>query len=163
MDIFDEEIIRFWSCLSRATVRYIMVGGYATNLNGYQRITEDMDIWIEDTLENRRNLRTAFRECDMGDYFMIETMQIIPGWTNFNLNNGLKLDVMLDVKGLESFTFQECYDLANIAEIDGVIVPFLHINQLIESKKAANRPKDQIDDIYLILWPVSRFFRFNAI
>ena len=80
---------------------------------------------------------------------MLATMQIIPGWTNFKLNNGLKLDLMLDVKGLEGFTFQECLGQANKAEIDGIIVPFLHINHLIASKKAANRPKDQIDVIYL--------------
>ena len=29
------------------------------------------------------------------------------------------------------------------------MVRFLHINHLIASKKAANRPKDQIDVIYL--------------
>jgi hypothetical protein len=149
MDIFDEEIIKFWSCLTTSKVKYIMVGGYATNLNGYQRFTGDMDIWIEDTLENRKNLRDAFKNCDMGDYYMLETMQIIPGWTNFNLNNGLKLDLMLDVKGLEGFTFQQCLEQSNKANIDGVIVPFLHINHLIESKKAANRPKDRIDVIYL--------------
>ncbi len=149
MDVFDEEIIKFWRCLSEAGVRYIMVGGYATNLNGYQRITDDMDIWIEDTTENRNNIRIAFNACKMGDYHMLATMQIIPGWTNFNLNNGLKLDLMLDVKGLEGFTFQECLGQANKAEIDGIIVPFLHINHLIASKKAANRPKDQIDVIYL--------------
>ncbi len=149
MDIFDEEIIKFYKALNDSNVKYIMVGGYATNLNGYQRYTGDMDLWIEDTIENRRNLRTAFRNCKMGDYFMLETMQIIPGWTNFNLNNGLKLDLMLDVKGLEGFTFDECRMQANKADIDGVTVPFLHINHLIESKKAANRPKDQIDVIYL--------------
>lgn len=149
MDVFDEEIIKFWRCLSKANVRYIMVGGFATNLNGFQRVTDDMDIWIEDTLDNRNNLRKAFIDCGMGDYYMLATMQIIPGWTNFNLNNGLKLDIMLDVKGLEGFTFQECLDQANKAEIEGVIVPFLHINHLISSKIAANRPKDQIDVIYL--------------
>jgi len=126
-----------------------MVGGYATNLNGYQRYTGDMDLWIEDTVENRRNLRAAFKECEMGDFYMLETMQIIPGRTSFNLNNGLKLDLMLGVKGLESFTFDECLEQANIADIEGVRVPFLHINHLISSKKAANRPKDQIDVIYL--------------
>lgn len=105
MDIFDEEIIKFWKALAACGVRYIMVGGYATNLNGYQRYTGDMDLWIDDTIENRRNLRTAFSECEMGDYYMLETMQIIPGWTSFNLNNGLKLDLMLAVKGLEGFTF----------------------------------------------------------
>lgn len=29
------------------------------------------------------------------------------------------------------------------------IIPFLHINQLIENKKAVNRPKDQLDVIEL--------------
>jgi predicted nucleotidyltransferase len=56
---------------------------------------------------------------------------------------------MLGVKGLENFTFDECLEQANIADIEGVKVPFLHINHLISSKKAANRPKDQIDVIYL--------------
>ncbi|HEX8462223.1 MAG TPA: nucleotidyltransferase [Segetibacter sp.] len=149
MDIFDKEVIKFWKCLSDSNVRYIMIGGYATNLNGYQRYTGDMDLWIEDSIENRKNLRTAFRNCEMGDYFMLETMQIVPGWTNFNLNNGLKLDLLLDVKGLEDFTFEECLGQANKADIDDITVPFLHINHLIASKKAANRPKDQIDVIYL--------------
>ena len=79
MDIFDEEIIKFYKALNDSNVKYIMVGGYATNLNGYQRL---QGTWIEDSIENRRNLRTAFRNCEMGDYFMLETMQIIPGWTN---------------------------------------------------------------------------------
>jgi hypothetical protein len=40
-------------------------------------------------------------------------------------------------------------DMASIADIDGVKVPFLHINQLIANKKAVNRPKDQLDVIEL--------------
>lgn len=145
MDIFDEEIIKFWESLKKNEVRYIMVGGYATNIHGYQRYTGDMDIWIEDSQVNRLNLRVAFREAGMGDYFMMERMQFIPGWTDFRLNNGLKLDIMVDMKGLEGFSFDECYQLATIADIENVPVPFLHINQLIVNKKAVNRPKDQID------------------
>ncbi len=38
MDIFDEEILEFWKSLQNNKVRYIMVGGYATNLHGFQRI-----------------------------------------------------------------------------------------------------------------------------
>ena len=34
-------------------------------------------------------------------------------------------------------------------EIEGVNVPFLHINQLIDNKKAVNRPKDQSDVVEL--------------
>ncbi len=149
MDIFDEEILKFWAALENCQVRYIMVGGYATNLHGYQRYTGDIDIWIADTLENRRHLREAFAESGMGDYYMLETMQFVPGWTDFHLNNGLRLDILVSMKGLEGYTFEECMDMASIADIDGVKVPFLHINQLIANKKAVNRPKDQLDVIEL--------------
>jgi predicted nucleotidyltransferase len=151
MDIFDEEILKFWAALQNQGVKYIMVGGYATNLHGFQRYTGDIDIWIDDTTENRTRLRKAFSECGMGDYYMLETMQFVPGWTDFNLMNGLRLDIMVSMKGLEGYTFDECLNMASVAEIDGVKVPFLHINQLIANKKAVNRPKDQIDVIELEL------------
>lgn len=49
MDIFDEEILKFWKALADNRVKYIMIGGYATNIHGFQRYTGDMDIWIEDS------------------------------------------------------------------------------------------------------------------
>lgn len=149
MDIFDEEILKFWAALQKCQVKYIMVGGYATNLHGYQRFTGDIDIWIEDMIENRKRLRQAFSDCGMGDYYMLETMQFVPGWTDFHLNNGLRLDIMINMKGLEGYSFDECLSMASIADIDGVQIPFLHINQLIANKKAVNRPKDQLDVIEL--------------
>jgi hypothetical protein len=149
MDIFDEEILKFWAALEGQKVRYIMVGGYATNLHGYQRYTGDIDIWLEDSHENRHHLRQAFVECGMGDYYMVETMQFVPGWTEFRLMNGLRLDIMVSMKGLEGYSFDECLNMASIADIDGIKVPFLHINQLIANKKAVNRPKDQVDVIEL--------------
>lgn len=149
MDIFDIEIIKFWKSLQDNHVKFIVVGGYATNLHGYQRFTGDMDIWIEDTLENRRRLRGAFKEYGIGDFEMMERMQFVPGWTNFYLNNGMQLDIMVNMKGLEGFSFEECQQLASLADIDGVQVPFLHINHLIANKVAVNRPKDQLDVMYL--------------
>src|SRR5258706_4541796 len=118
MDIFDEEILKFWGALQNNHVRYIMVGGYATNLHGFQSYTGDIDIWLEDTPVNRKSLRTAFIECGMGDYFMLDTMQFVPGWTDFQLNNGLRLDILIDMKGLEGYSFDECLQMAAIADID---------------------------------------------
>ncbi|MCP9751636.1 hypothetical protein [Ferruginibacter sp. HRS2-29] len=149
MDVFDEEIIRFYRSLFLNDVKYIMIGGYATNLHGYQRYTGDIDIWLDDTLENRQKLRKAFKEAEMGDYFMLETMQFVPGWTDFRLNNGLRLDILIEMKGLEDYTFDECLSIAQIAQIDDVNIPFLHINQLIANKRVVNRPKDQLDVIEL--------------
>jgi len=72
VDIFDEGILNFWKALEEFNVKYIMVGGYATNLHGFQRFTGDLDIWLKDDIENRKALRKAFLKCDMGDYPMID-------------------------------------------------------------------------------------------
>ncbi|MNI54718.1 hypothetical protein D3C73_1096280 [compost metagenome] len=96
-------------------------------------------------MDNRKRLREAFRLSDLGDIPQLETIPFVTGWTDFHLNNGLRLDILTDMKGLEGFSFDDCLELASIAEIDNVKIPFLHINQLIANKKAINRPKDQID------------------
>jgi hypothetical protein len=149
MDIFDVEIIKFWRSLQQNKVKFIMIGGFATNLHGYQRFTGYMDIWIDDTLANRKNLRNAFLDYGLGDIELLERMQFIAGWTDFHLKNGLQLDVVTEMKGLENYSFDACYNLAAIAEIDDVQIPFLHINHLILNKKKVGREKDLLDVIYL--------------
>ena len=145
MDILDEDILSLWRSLNNNDVRYIMIGGFATNLHGYSRVTNDIDLWIDDTLHNRKNLRKALNEQGSGDYDVIESMQFVPGWTDFQLNFGFKLDVMTSVKGLENIGFEECYNYAVVAEIENIQVKFLHLNHLIICKKAVGRPKDLLD------------------
>lgn len=53
------------------------------------------------------------------------------------------------MKGLEGYSFDECMTVAKKVDIASITVPFLHINHLIQNKKAVNRPKDQLDVIYL--------------
>jgi len=148
MDIYDETFLNLWNYLNRNHVRYIMVGGFATNLNGFQRFTADVDLYIEDSLANRRNLRKAFRDLGLGDFEPIERIDFIPGWVDFQLNNGVKVDIMTSLEGVEE-SFEECLALAPIAEIENLKIPFLHINHLIDNKRSVNRPKDQIDVIEL--------------
>lgn len=149
MDMLDDELLRFWKALNDNNVRYIMVGGFATRFHGFNRNTDDLDMWLEDTLENRKNLRKSFQILGYGDFSSLEMMQFVPGWTNFYIGSGIELDIMTSMKGLENITFSECLNMASIANLEGVSVPFLHINHLIENKKIVNRPKDQIDVIEL--------------
>lgn len=149
MDIFDEELLRFWSICNQAKLKYIMVGGVATNLHGFNRSTEDIDIWIADTEENRSILRSVFKIYGYTDLPSFKSMQFVPGWTYFHLNNGIRLDIMTTVKGLEGYTFDECLELASVATIFEVEVPILHLNQLIMAKEASDRPKDRVDVLAL--------------
>ena len=84
MDFLDEELIRFWRTLNENKVKYIMVGGFAIRFHGYNRNTDDLDIWLQDTLENRKKLRAAFLQLEYGDLEPLETMQFVPGFSNIS-------------------------------------------------------------------------------
>lgn len=145
MDFLDEEILKLWKALYTNDVKYIMVGGFATNLNGFARMTDDIDVWLKDTLENRKKFRQALKEIDIGDFENIETTEFIPGWSTIYLNSGFELDIMSYIKGFEKENFDACYEAAPTAMIQNIPVKFLHINDLIRSKKHKPRPKDLID------------------
>jgi hypothetical protein len=144
MDILDDELIKFWQVLNEYSVKYIMVGGFVTRFHGFNRSTDDLDLWLEDTLENRKKPRVSFFQLGYGDFPSIETMQFVPGFSNFNIGGGIELDILSEMKGLEEFSFDECLVQASIANLEGIRVPFLHINHLIRNKKTTNGPKDQV-------------------
>lgn len=145
----DEGLLDFWRVLNKHSVAYIMVGGFAVNMNGFTRATDDSDLWLKDTPDNRSNFRTAYAELGYGDISSLETMEFIPGWTQFYIAGGIILDIMTSMKGLENKGFDECLQQARVADLGGILVPFLHINDLLLNKKAVARPKDQLDVIEL--------------
>ena len=139
------QIIEIWKYFYLNKVKYLTIGGFAVNIYGYGRNTGDIDIFIEDSIENRENLRAALKKAGIGDFENIKTMQFIPGWTDITLNFNLRLDIMTSVKGLENSTFEQLLDKAYITEINDIPVYFLDYENLIKAKKAANRPKDILD------------------
>jgi hypothetical protein len=141
----NSQIIEIWKFFSIHKVKYLTIGGFAVNIYGYGRNTGDIDIFIEDTIENRENLRIALKNAGIGDFENIKTMQFIPGWTDISLNFDLRLDIMTSVKGLENNTFEQLLEKAYITEINDVPVYFLDYESLIKAKKATNRLKDQLD------------------
>jgi hypothetical protein len=83
MDIENEEFLLFLKCAGQNNLRYLCIGGYAVNYYGYHRATDDMDIWIAPTAENKisflNTLRcmnysesetNAIKEEDFTTYFM---------------------------------------------------------------------------------------------
>nr|WP_294777569.1 hypothetical protein [uncultured Flavobacterium sp.] len=139
------EIVNIWQKLNENNVRYLTIGGLAVNIYGYTRNTGDVDILIEDTPENRKNLRKAFAAIGIGDFEAIETMQFIPGFTDFTISYDLRLDVMTSIKGIENESFDSLLNNATIVLLKETPVYFLDYDSLIKAKKATNRLKDQLD------------------
>ncbi len=145
MAIFNEDFRDFIIALNNNDVEYILVGGYSVILHGYSRTTGDLDIWAKKDSTNYLKLAKAFKEFKMPVFDMTEE--------NFLNNPGLNvftfgrppssIDIMTDVKGLD---FEKAFHSSTFIEVEKLKVRLIHLNQLIEAKKAAGRYKD-LDDI----------------
>ncbi len=56
-----------------------------TNATWSYRATQDVDLYIDDTLENRKNLRKTFADLGLGDFEPIERLQFIPPVVDFSI------------------------------------------------------------------------------
>lgn len=141
----NSQIVEIWKYLAENKVKYLTIGDLAVNIYGYYRNEGIIEIYFEDSIENRVKLREAIKQAGIGDFENLNTMQFVPGWTDIALDFNLRLDIMTSVKGLENNSFEQLLEKAYIIEISDIPVYFLDYENLIIAKKAANRPKDLLD------------------
>lgn len=145
MDIFDSELLEVFKAFENHKVRYMVVGGFATNFYGYARATGDIDFWLEDSPQNRKKLIEALEAMGYGRVEALNTVPMFAGYCEILLDNGMYADLMESILGFEKGDFSDCYEKAVIAEIMGIKVRFLHYNHLLQSKESSNRLKDKLD------------------
>lgn len=143
--IFNDDFRDFIQAMNNQNVDYILVGGYAVILHGYRRVTGDMDIWVDRTKENYLKLIRAFTEFGLPVFDMTEQNFLDVDTTDvFSYGRPpVSIDIITKLKGVK---FQDAYPQAQVYNEDGLMIRFLHLNNLIEAKKAAGRHKDW-DDI----------------
>lgn len=148
-NIFNSDFRDFISALNSQSVRYILVGGYSVILYGYPRTTGDMDIWVERSVENYQNIKKAFDQFGMPVFDMtLDNFLSHPNWDVFTFGTPpVAIDLMVQVQGLD---FEMAYENSVLFEDDGLSVRTIHKNDLIQTKKVVNRPKDQDDLLNLL-------------
>lgn len=144
---WSTQINEFIELAAQHGVRMIMVGGGAVNFHGYQRHSADVDFWIETTEDNLQNLISVFREMGFEiDAFPKEVVEQ-------NQNISIKFSpVDLNLELITRFEIGKSFDAAmeesQQVEFEGNRTfkwNVLNLNDLIESKRRAGRPKDLLD------------------
>ena len=133
--------------LDRAGVEFILVGGLAATLHGSSRTTYDVDIVYSRTPDNMRRLSEALaahapylRGAPPGLPFVLDPATIERG-LNFTLTTGLgDLDILGEIAG--GGTYGSLLDSTILVELFGRPCRVLTLEGLIQSKRAAGRPKD---------------------
>jgi predicted nucleotidyltransferase len=146
MDIFEEDILEFFQLLNKHSVKFILVGGLAVNYHGFSRSTGDVDLWLDESSENRKKLVNALKEKKIEGCEAFLTYPLLAGFAEILLNNGVYIDLMSDLQFFKQNRFDECYQRADKFRLNDTIeLAVLHINSLIEEKEKSSRPKDQED------------------
>jgi hypothetical protein len=126
--------------LNAAGARYLVIGGIACILHGYVRATTDLDVLIERSPDNAGRVLEGLARIGYG--FARE-------WTAKELL-ARPITVIGDDPAVDVFTvawtvkYEQAVRRAASAEVEGVIIPFIGLDDLIATKRTG-RLQDAAD------------------
>jgi hypothetical protein len=123
-------------------VAYVLVGGHAVRLNGFNRSTEDIDILLPSSLENGRKVIKALS-------FLPSSQELEEEWfappagepENIRVADELLIDLLFAANGQ---TYESLQSHIRTLHVDGVAIRTLDIEGLLKTK-TDYRHKDRID------------------
>jgi hypothetical protein len=129
------DCLDFFQALNERNIRYMMVGMAAVALQGGSMVTDDIDLWVENLAD------PAFQAAaqSVGGIY-IPPINLAPPLVSGRGLDGI--DLVLSMSGLGKF--DEEYQYVCWMDLESVMTPVLAVERIIISKRAANRPKDQI-------------------
>lgn len=128
--------------LARAGVDFAVVGGLAVILNGYPRLTLDVDILAHDDPENIRKLLECLRGWGEGWARELRVEDFTPQEGCIRLTEEFDLDIFTRMKGKSLTDFRS--GLRDL-EMEAVRISYLSPADLIFLKEGSWREKDQLD------------------
>jgi hypothetical protein len=122
--------------LERRGVRFMVVGMSGALIQGARGATEDIDLWFEDLSDPR--IGAAVRAA--GGIWVSGSFGMGPPRIGGEALSE-RFDVVVQMTGLRDFASE--YGAVTFELIDGVSLPVLPLSRILQSKRAAGRPKDQ--------------------
>src|SRR6266487_325428 len=144
MNIFYDEHRLVLQKMLDKQVDFMLVGGYAVIYHGYDRLTGDMDIWLQPDNNNKKLLLLSLQELGFDE----EGIAVIDSWdfTKPQLFHiGKKPDLTDFMTHISGVKYEIAKRNATLANIDGLDLYIIHLNNLIENKQATGRLKDLAD------------------
>lgn len=145
-----------FSALEKAKIAYLIVGGVAVNLYGYQRFTGDIDIILLLDAENLKKVDKAMEDLgyigrqpvsiqELGDKKKLEQFVTEKGLKAYSFMSSENPPIVLDIIIDESRHFSKFARKKSLIQVWDMILPVISIDDLIGMKKKAGRDKDLID------------------
>ena len=145
VNLFNEDFQDLIGSFNKHDVQYILVGGYSVIIHGYHRATGDMDLWVKPTKDNYQKMISAFSDFGLPIGAITEKMFLsVDEFDVFQFGiTPSSIDIMTSVKGLD---FAAAFARSAWHNVSGQTkIRVLHLQDLINAKRAAGRYKDLAD------------------
>jgi len=130
------------SAFNDAHVEYLVVGAFALAGHGYPRATGDLDFWIRASPENADRVVRALTAFGAPAHLAVREAFLDPDMVVQIGVEPVRIDILVAISGVD---FDDAYRTRLTANVDGVALPILSREHLIQNKRAAGRPKDLLD------------------
>ncbi len=146
--------------LNDADVHYIVVGGLATVLHGYARFTADVDLVIDLQKPEAEKAVKAFVGLGLNPRLPVDPFQFADPNVRKSWRAEKNMEVLsfydpgnpllsVDLFIYEPIPYDKLARRAERKDIEGIIIPVCSLNDLIDLKSQAGRPRDLEDIEYL--------------
>lgn len=145
---FSEDVQELIRLFQEFQVRFLVTGGEAVIFHGYPRYTGDVDFHYDPEVENSKRLFSALLEFWGGDIPGIQSPEDLTE-EGLVLQFGRppnRVDLLSRVSGVQ---FEVAWERRIKASMNDKELPYLGLADLVAAKKAAGRPKDLQDLLYL--------------
>src|SRR5215472_7872841 len=143
------DLLRLCAELNRLWAQYIVIGDLAMNELGLVRVTEDIDLLIEASLENQQQVREALRILPDRAIDELGPAEDLREWLVVRVNDEITVDLMTSACGV---TYADAKEGIVVRTIEAVEIPFANRNLMIRLKQS-DREKDRVDLEYLLHGP----------
>lgn len=130
------------SALNDAHVEYLVVGAFALASHGYPRATGDLDCWIRATPENADRVVTALTAFGAPPHIAVRDAFLNPELVVQIGVEPVRIDLLASISGVD---FDDAYRSRLIATVDGLELPIISLQHLIQNKRATGRKRDLVD------------------
>ncbi len=137
-----QDFKEFIQLLNDKSVKYLLVGGYAVGFYGHPRYTKDLDLWLECSEENAKNLEAVLIEFGFGSLGLSSSDFLDPESVIQLGYPPSRIDLIMGVSGIR---FEDCFPKREIIDLDGITINLINLEDLKANKKASGRFQDLAD------------------
>lgn len=133
----------FLRLLNAEGAQYLVVGGYAVAFYGHPRATGDLDIWVGVTADNAQRIVQALEQFGFAPGSVSAATFESAGKVIRMGNPPMRIELLTGVSGID---FPAAFARRRDVTLDGVPIPMISRDDLVQNKRAAGRPRD-LDDL----------------